>query len=779
MITRELGAREYIRTAIHNVQEVIEDQDRPEEQYQCIVCKCFCYLSQVACICTTEVSCYEHTSHLCECEMSSRILRLRMSDKDLADLAGKVMELANQPQAWKMKLNRLLAENPRPPVRILRALIAEGDRINYPLPGLANLRKFVFKANEWIDSATQLVKRKESTRKKVKRKHGFGATPIPDDDQSKVDRTLKDAQVLLSEVERLGFDAPEITMLSSVIAQAKDFKEKAGEMLNRLRAETDNMGNKDAREQYQQECQEMLRMASNSNISMDETREVEIMLKKYQLMNDLEMVDEDSLTLSEVRLYLEKASRCNMPHGHKVVEMLKLKLTIGEEWEQKANAIFAAPIKNLKDLEEFADLPPGHPIDASVQAKISAIRFKAREFEKQAKACMFPEGNRRTKITDALRLISRAEKDYIIPTILELKRVLEFAQDLETRCDAVLNKRHPQSDTESVFDSIRKWRIYADEHLTNKFQLPQFDLLKAQLDLHDKWYSRLPFPKPRREHVEALYKDVTECTKTEDDAAPTEEYCTCICTMPVRPPPPGSASDAVQCDHCHARFHPQCAGGSCPFCDHHHWNGSLHRARYYHSFDVLACVRPVPDLTKNYSRLWKQIEFIATRIARLQNVITHFLAFAAQTGNQRPEIIPQVRHYMRKLFKIQLAISPRPNVSYGLDLAGLHRILAGQKKVLKKRKRPRFVFRQDQEPIAIDGTQCLCHGAPVLKPAVAVKCNVCPRWYHAGCMNVSPVPVPLEFTCPICSTRRGKDYPHCEVRLRAVGEYHIFLRFVV
>jgi len=775
MNVREMTGRELARTTIPNIQEVVDDDDQAEEEYQCSICKEICYLSHIACLCRPETTCNEHAALLCGCPITSRILRMRYSDKDLEEMISKVLERAAQPQAWRLKLTRLLAESPRPQLRQLRALVAEGERINYPLPELANLRKCVIKANEWIEMATQVVKRKESTRKRARRavKQTTGGTPQGfEEEYAKTDKTLRDAQALLDHVEKLGFDAPEINVLSSVIFQAKEFKEKALELLTRLRTETGSVVDIEARRGYMLECQELQRMGSTSNIGMEEMTEVDTFLKKYQLMDELDQVVEEGITLSDVRMYLDRVKGCNLGESYQPVQTLRRKLELGEDLEAKANAIFTSPVKNMKDLEEFADLPPGYPIDPSVLSKIHAIRSKAKEFERQAKALMFPEGTKRTKITDAIRLVARAEKDFVIPAVSELRRVVDFAQDLETRCDAVLNKRHPQSDAESVFDSIRKWRIYAEEHLTNKFQLPQFDMLRAQLDQHDKWYNRLPFPKPRREHVEALYKDVAECTKTEDDAAPTEEYCTCICTMPVRPPPPGIPSDAVQCDHCHARFHPQCAGGSCPFCDHHHWNGSLHRTRYYHSFDVLACVRPVPDLTKNYSRLWKQIEFIATRIARLQNVITHFLAFAAQTGNQRAEIIPQVRHYMRKLFKIQLAISPKPNVSYGLDLAGLHRILAGQRKSMKRRRRPKFIFRQDTEKVANDGTQCFCHGQPAVRPSIPVKCSACPRWYHASCVKC-PIPMPPDFTCPLCTIRRLKDYPHCEVRIRAVGKRNV------
>jgi histone demethylase JARID1 len=84
---------------------------------------------------------------------------------------------------------------------------------------------------------------------------------------------------------------------------------------------------------------------------------------------------------------------------------------------------------------------------------------------------MFPEGIKRTKIADAQRLIIRAEKDFNIPSVVELKRALNFAMDLEQRCESVLNKRCLQSESESVFDSVRQWRAYAEEHLVSKFHL--------------------------------------------------------------------------------------------------------------------------------------------------------------------------------------------------------------------------------------------------------------------------------------------------------------------
>jgi hypothetical protein len=109
-------------------------------------------------------------------------------------------------------------------------------------------------------------------------------------------------------------------------------------------------------------------------------------------------------------------------------------------------------------MDEFTGLPHGHPVDASVLAKIISIRARAKGLEKQAKALMFPEGMKRTKIANPQRLIIRADNDFNIPFVVELKRVLDFAMDLEQRCEAVLNNLHPQSESGSVFDAVREGR---------------------------------------------------------------------------------------------------------------------------------------------------------------------------------------------------------------------------------------------------------------------------------------------------------------------------------
>lgn len=310
------------------------------------------------------------------------------------------------------------------------------------------------------------------------------------------------------------------------------------------------------------------------------------------------------------------------------------------------------------------------------------------------------------------------------------------------------------------------------------FALPMFDKLDKQLLIHYKWLESLPWYCPEHQEPEAqrLIADVLDATRPEDDNPPADEYYTCICTAAVRPPPPGVLSDAVQCDHCFARFHGECAksGGSCPFCDHNHWNGTIHKERSWHFHLLPEILHAAPEITKNYSEHWKQLEIIVHRVDRLTAHIGQFCMFAQQPGNHLAHFIPHVRHYMRKLYKLQFQIGATREESYGLDLASLHRVLAGQPAPLKakKRRRPKFIFGQDLDKDWQDGTRCICRGrTPYLLGYNRVECQNCTKTYHTGCVfypETSPTSAD-RFICPLCCLRKNVTYPYSDVRVKHSG----------
>jgi histone demethylase JARID1 len=159
MVDREMGGRAYARSL--GLGELLEEEDRPEDQYQCTICKMFCYLSQITCQCKTEVVCIDHAEFLCDHSVPQLIMRKRFSDADLLETLNKVSERASLPAVWRGKLNKLLMESARPQFRSLRALLAEGERINFFIPELAALRKCVIRG-ERVDGCRKHIPNSEA-----------------------------------------------------------------------------------------------------------------------------------------------------------------------------------------------------------------------------------------------------------------------------------------------------------------------------------------------------------------------------------------------------------------------------------------------------------------------------------------------------------------------------------------------------------------------------------------------------------------------------------------
>ncbi|KAG6813425.1 hypothetical protein H0H92_011122 [Tricholoma furcatifolium] len=772
MTGREILARDKARTL--GLPEVLEEEDRQDDQYQCTVCKTFCYLSFVMCSCTSNVACVDHADLLCEDNPRHQLtLRKRFSDEYLIETEDKCAERANAPSAWHAKLVRVLQESERPHIKHLRALLAEGERINYPLPELHSLRKCVTKANEWIDAANTFIVRKQS-RKRSRRPRGRASVGDPadllEDPGDRPDRSLEELYALSREVEKLGFDANEIASLISLAQSAEQMKERADKLLHSQSVD-------EGRETFIQECKRLLVDASSINVALEELAAVEAIVDREQLMGELQekFKDEETpLTLEEVRRYLSRARACQVDPEHKHIRMLESRQRAGKTWEEKAQNVLMQPVKTIEELEDFADLDASVPMDHNLLSRLMAARAKAKDFDKQARAWLEPEpAALKPRVVEVLRMVNRAEKDFSIYTVIELKRIAEIAKDLETRCDHVL--RYTFHNTEDdLFVTIEQWRTYAQKHL-RMFALPIFDKLLAQIRLHEQWLVKIPWycDDHKKPHYKTILEDVMESTDPDDDYPPADEFVTCICTKPVNPPSPGEKSDAVQCDHCFARFHGVCAknGGSCPFCDHHHWNGEIRKDRNFHFCYLPKILEGAPDISKHYSNDWKQLEMIVHRVERVSGLIGQFLQFTSLPNNQHPDHLFLVRHYMRKLYRIQFAVSPDPGVSFGLDLAGLHRLLAGGKTDAprpKKKKRARLIFGQDEDSNWSDGTRCICRGRTSFAvDHPTIKCEACSRLYHADCVFFPKDLIGRsQLMCPICCLRKNVPYKYSDVRVR-------------
>lgn len=764
MTDDELKGRQGLR--LLGVREVLDEQDREEDTSQCIFCKCFCYLSQVVCSCpssTGKVSCWDHSKYLCNCKPSEKELRLRYSDEEISNTQTAIASRAMVPVNWRNKFNKLLADSPKPQLRALRALMAEGERINFPLEELSVLKACVNRANKWVTDANSFTTRNNS-RKRSKR--------------DRQEKSLADLYKVLDEVDTLGFDCNEVEALRSLTVQAEDLRLKAKALLDKIKADGDLHLN---------ECEALLAHGGSTNVYLEELVQIDNLITQHKLTAEIEDFGDERMTLQEIRQFLSRAKACDLPSDNKFTVLLENQLKNGTDLDGKMAAILSREKKTIAELELYCDLDATSktPFDPAILAQIRAFKERAERLEKQANEWLAPEpGAQLPNVEDVLKVVEAAEKEFDLPSISNLKRTAEFASDLEKRCSAVLSKRYMHREKEPCFDAMKKWRTYAREHLT-KFRLPNFDKLCVEIDREDEWARGLPwFSEEDDLEEKKIFEDVIRYTLPMDDQPPKDEFFTCICFSPVRPPPPDQVSDAVQCDHCFARFHGKCAsnGGSCPFCDPNHWNGTLNKTRNFHFCYLPTILKNAPEISRKYSVHYDRLKFIVENVERLCSVIGTYLSHLSVLNNQRPHELPQIRHYLRKLFVLKFAVSPNPEVSFGLDLSGLHRILGGKPEPikLKKRRRPRFVFGQDIDQDWVDGTRCICRGQTAyLHNYESISCDNCQRKYHAACVCFkASSPENKQFTCPLCCLRKLKSYRWADVRVRKTGIYSSSENFI-
>jgi len=99
MVNRELERRQRARAEIPGLVELQEDEDHPDDYYQCLVDKSYCYLSQLTTeqTATAPVACIDHHSSLEE--GNARIMKIRFSDEELKAMLARVKQRASNNKA--------------------------------------------------------------------------------------------------------------------------------------------------------------------------------------------------------------------------------------------------------------------------------------------------------------------------------------------------------------------------------------------------------------------------------------------------------------------------------------------------------------------------------------------------------------------------------------------------------------------------------------------------------------------------------------------------------
>ena len=795
MLIREFRRRKQIRTRVPNLREKLAEFDKPEEEYQCKHCNVFCFLAQVTCELpgNTDVACLEHAFIVFENVPTSRwIMRLRTTDESLKSMLSKLIERASVPSNWRRRLTSLLVQNKRPPLKTLRALVLEGERITTPLKEIEQLRKFVEQANDWVEQASKFISRKgrriegvtgsrgRKSRTETSAAADARTSPSSVDEGSNDMRSPDALMRLLADSDVMPFDAPEINSLRQIVVQVDDIQKRAEDMLRRIEK---------GEEISMELCHSVIESGSEVNVQIEAVDKLEKHIRRRKWFEEMDTIHTQAIDKADVYDLLREAAEYDVPPDHPHVRNLQNRVQLGREWENKAKRILKESDKiDLDDLRELLDTPDHVPVTEDLQAEAQSLLRKGNEIEKAGEKLMEPpekpggdKDNRGDKFD--IRNETRANME---KRLNEGRRILRLANS----SNLTMAKLNP---------------------ITHGLQ-ECTDWLQSLTDiLNAAFHAQRPESVAQCSATIRVFCAQIETTAaTDDEKSPTtsspEKTRYCVCRS--KQAPDINSTDGIQCHICRTLYHQPCIKvGSknknlgnewaCHVCDPAKLRELLPHRRAVKLADVAELVdsrwfQRRPDKMPLPPPEFKALRYAVTRAERLRKYVAQFLA-----GPVMPSVLEDrvaLQHLLRKALAcpLNIALDDQHTIVEGISM-----MLHGKElleeiadpappatadqdgdasvdtRKRRRGKRAKLSFREEEgllkNPPKEGGTYCICHGSD---GGTMINCDRCAMWFHNACMKL-PEQVAFgeeKYLCAMCSCKMDKKYMFAEIRVRSIGE---------
>ena len=614
LVERELQSRKDTRERFLDMEETVINTDLPsDEYYQCSVCKTYVYLSQITCSCTTNAVCPSHAAELCDCDIATRVYRLRYSDQELKHLARKISERAKIPEAWSQKFNAFMTEHEKPPLRSLRSLLSEAERIQYYLPEHATLKAFVERVNEWVEEATAFVARKHQNRRKNERVWRAGSRVQELEERDRIQRNPSYVYKLLDQATELGFDATEIDLLREKADAIGEFTERAEKALDE--------GTLSSLEDYM----ELIDEGKCLNVDLPVVDRLERITDQLRWVEKATDVTDVYLLLQEVLDIMDEGERCGISPDHELMKRLAARRDKGRWWEDAAAHLLSLDHIPFEALEKLLDEATDLSIHKKTYDRVESIIIKAREAGQH--------------MANLMSRVAAGGPDNQ-PPLSEATRLLKAVNDLPVK----------PSDT----SSFRKLVARSEEWVKQGKRLfGKTNASTHQLEDHLHYVQR-------RHEIVFDVNDVLrrEGSPSAADAQDSEYGPYCICRS-------GPTGEMVECDKCKewyslplnvtfltlSRYHLRCLkiskkkfdphdGWDCPICD---WRKEIPRTN----------TRPTLTELKDWNQNADGLPFRPSEAQLVQKIIAQMDAWLASLQptlqtDQLPSL-DTCRFYLRKI----------------------------------------------------------------------------------------------------------------------------------
>ncbi|WVW78729.1 hypothetical protein I302_100689 [Kwoniella bestiolae CBS 10118] len=423
MVQDETRRRDQLRLTFPTLNETQTEEDGSEEQYQCSVCKSFCYLAQITCTCTKLVACLDHADQLCSCAKSKKTLRKRYTEAQLEEILAIVAARAAQPDAWRARLYALL-ETPRPALKSLRALVSDGEKIAYPMPEVHSLRALVDRANNWVERVSILVTRKAAGRRRKGRKEE------EEDEDMGIDRSPENLSALLQEGEKLAFDAPEILQLRQTLLNIQNFQSEATVILSTPEDSLDL-----------EKCKTALILGESLNLDLPEITAISNIVNRLTWFRKVEEeVDDRTLEYGDTVKLLDQAEEYEIPEDHPTIAELKKRRQKGAEWLESVDRLLNAPSIEIEEISDLIEDKELIPVSSEKMRQLESIRKTVLNWQASAKNFLSSNGSAlaASRLCKNVSIASSPINRVVIPEITELQAELDHHAQWQRQISSIL-----------------------------------------------------------------------------------------------------------------------------------------------------------------------------------------------------------------------------------------------------------------------------------------------------------------------------------------------------
>ena len=619
-------------------------QEIADEDTACAYCKCYGYLSRFTCDKSKKVFCLQHAGKFECCESylpdgrtllePNHTIHIRMTDNELEATVQKVVDLSGAPEAWEVKLEKVVMEAPNPSLKSMKALLAEGEKLNsqWELTGLLDLKQFVDKCNDWVEEATNYITRKQQNRRKndrVWRKSSSRHNDI--EERERELRNVDNIKRLLVTAEEIGFDCPELETLRDRDEKITDFRKRAKSALSRASTSI-------------QELEELIDEGKNFSVDMPEVENLEKKVRRVKWYEEAQehlekLTRGNALSLQALIEFIERGKDLgiNANEDNNMKYFIDLKHS-GEFWEEKAKEVMSAEEVNFQQLDALSKQAVKLPVSKETLAQIDAILQKQRDAQERISALY-----ERTKDPDYTKR----------PQYKEVVEAMEALDELNSKPPGTLDLEKEQKRHE---DWMRRGK-----KLFGKTNAPLHILLQHMKYVDERNEHCLAVNDQPRMPVEPSSRANSPeegSQEAEPNGSGSVRDVFCICRKP-------ESGMMIECEMCHEWYHGKClkiARGkvkeddkyTCPICD--------YRVRIPRD-----ATRPKLEDLEGWQDEIPMLPFQPEEEETLRNIIDtaanfrhHIQAFINPVMST-PDELPQQRFYLRKIEGAEILLARETN----------------------------------------------------------------------------------------------------------------------